>query len=215
MYEFISGPLAVISIIVFIAGSIWKVVSMLKLARKDKVVYPYMDLKFAFRSLLHWVVPFASTNMRKKPEMTVLTFAFHFSLILMPLFLLPHNLLIERAFGVSWWTLPKGMADALTLLVIFAGVVLLIRRLSNPIIQYVTYPSDYLILAIAIMPFITGFLAYHHLLPYKPMSMLHMLTGELMLVAIPFTRLAHMLYFAFTRAYMGCEFGAVRNAKDW
>jgi len=44
---------------------------------------------------------------------------------------------------------------------------------------------------------------------------LHILSGEIMLMAIPFTRLSHMLFFWFTRAYMGCEFGLVRNARDW
>ncbi len=215
MYEFISGPLALFSILVFIVGSTYQVISMLKLAKKDKIIYPYMDLKYSLRSLMHWVVPFATRNMRLQPEVTVMTFAFHIGLVLMPLFLLPHNILIERAFGVSWWTLPKGIADALTLVVILGGVVFLIRRLSNRVIRFVTYPSDYVILAIAVTPFLTGFLAYHHLLPYKVMSTLHILSGEIMLIAIPFTRLAHMLYFAFARAYMGSEFGAVRNSKDW
>jgi hypothetical protein len=36
-----------------------------------------------------------------------------------------------------------------------------------------------------------------------------------MLVAIPFTRLSHMLFSIFTRAYMGSEFGKVRHAQDW
>ena len=32
---------------------------------------------------------------------------------------------------------------------------------------------------------------------------------------IPFTRIAHMLFFPVTRAYMGSEFGFVRGTKDW
>ncbi len=47
------------------------------------------------------------------------------------------------------------------------------------------------------------------------MLILHIVTGASVLVAIPFTRLSHMLWFVFTRAYMGSEFGAVRNARDW
>jgi nitrate reductase gamma subunit len=47
------------------------------------------------------------------------------------------------------------------------------------------------------------------------MLILHILTGEILLVAIPFTRLSHMFFFFFTRAYMGSEFGSVRNARDW
>ena len=31
----------------------------------------------------------------------------------------------------------------------------------------------------------------------------------------PVTWLSHMLWFVFTRAFMGSDFGAVRNARDW
>lgn len=215
MYEFVSGPLVWISFIVFVGGSFYQLFSMFKLAKRDKIIYPYMSLKFSLRSLIHWIIPFASTNMRKQPEVTVTAFVFHIGVVLMPIFLLPHIMLIERAWGISWWTLPKGVADAFTLLVIFSAIAFFIRRISNPVVKYVTFTSDYVLLAIAAAPFVTGFFAYHHIFPYQYMSLLHMVAGEIMLMAIPFSRLAHMLYFAFTRAYMGSEFGAVRNAKDW
>ena len=47
------------------------------------------------------------------------------------------------------------------------------------------------------------------------MMILHIVSGEIMLVAIPFTRLSHMLFSPFTRAYMGSEFGGIRHARDW
>ena len=84
-----------------------------------------------------------------------------------------------------------------------------------PEVKSVTFWSDYILLSIVAAPFITGFLAYHQWFGYKFMLILHMLTGEIMLAAIPFTRLSHMLFFPFTRAYMGSEFGAVRRVKDW
>jgi nitrate reductase gamma subunit len=75
--------------------------------------------------------------------------------------------------------------------------------------------SDIALLAVVLLPFLTGFLAHHQMGQYKPMLILHILTGEIMLMAIPFTRLQHMLFFWFTRAYMGSEFGYVRRARDW
>ena len=78
-----------------------------------------------------------------------------------------------------------------------------------------TSASDYVILAIVAAPFVTGFFAYHQWFAYRSFMILHILTGEIMLVAIPFTRLSHMIYSPFTRAYMGSEFGAVRHARDW
>ena len=215
MYEFIAGPLVWLAFAVLTVGSFYRIISMLLQAQRDTIVYPYMSLKYSLRSLVHWLVPFAGVNMRRQPEMTVVTFAFHLCLIVTPIFLLPHNILIYRSWGISWWTLPKGVADVMTLIVIITAFVFLLRRLTSPVVKYVTAPSDYVLLFIAVAPFITGFLAYHHLLPYKTMSTLHILSGIVMLVAIPFTRLSHMLYFVFTRSYMGSEFGAVRNSKDW
>ena len=215
MYEFVSGPLVWISFIVFIGGSIYRLVSMYKLADTEKIILPYMSLKYSLRSLIHWIIPFASTNMRRRPYMTVITFAFHICLVLTPVFLLSHNLLWYQSWKISWWTLPERTADIMTIIVIFAAAFFLTRRLLLPEVRFVTFVSDYALLIIAVAPFITGFLAYHQWLPYKTMLILHIISGEIMLIAIPFTRLSHMLYFVFTRAYMGSEFGAVRNSKDW
>ena len=74
MYEFVSGPLVWISFMVFIGGSLYRLVSMHKLAKKEKVIYPYMSLKYGLRSIIHWIIPFASTNMRRRPLMTIITF---------------------------------------------------------------------------------------------------------------------------------------------
>jgi len=188
---------------------------MLKLAKKDKVIYPYMSLKYGLRSIIHWIIPFASTNMRKRPVMTIMTFTFHICLVLTPILLLSHNILWYQSWKISWWTLPEATTDIMTVIVIAASIFFLMRRLVLSEVRFVTFPSDYLLLAIAAAPFLTGLVAYHQWLPYKTMLILHILSGEIMLIAIPFTRLSHMFYFLFTRAYMGSEFGAVRNSKDW
>ena len=215
MYEFITGPLVWISFILFIGGSLYRLARMFSLAKKDKVVYPYMSLKYSLRSLIHWIIPFASTNMRKHPVTTIVTFSFHVCLIATPVFLLSHNILWFQSWNISWWSLSETVADIMTVIVICSCLFFLLRRFVLPEVRFVTFASDYLLLAVALAPFITGFLAYHQWLPYKPTLMVHILSGEIMLISIPFTRLIHMLYFVFTRAYMGSEFGAVRNSKDW
>jgi nitrate reductase gamma subunit len=82
-------------------------------------------------------------------------------------------------------------------------------------VKFVTSASDFVILAIVAAPFITGFLAYHQWFAYPGMVIAHIVSGEIMLMAIPFTRLSHMIFAPFTRAYMGSEFGKVRHARDW
>ncbi|RJP65005.1 MAG: nitrate reductase [Candidatus Abyssobacteria bacterium SURF_17] len=215
MYEFARGPLVWIALLVFAGGCLYRLVWMVRAAKQDKVVIPYMSWKYGLRSLLHWIVPFASRNMRLHPVMTVVTFVFHICLLLTPIFLLAHNVLWQQSWGVSWWSLPSRLADVMTVAVMAGGIFFIGRRLRLPEVRNVTDYSDYLLIAVVLAPFVTGFIASQQWFAYRTMVILHMWTGALMLMAIPFTRLSHMLYFIFTRMYMGSEFGAVRNAKDW
>ncbi len=215
LYEIVRGPLAWAALLLFVLGTAYRIVSMLIEARRDKVVYPYLSLKYGLRSLMHWLIPFGSVNMRKRPVMTVVSFAFHICLLVTPVFLLAHIILWDESWGLQWWSLPEAVTDVMSVLVVGACAFFLIRRIVAPEVQNVTFLSDYVLLAVVVLPFLTGFLAYHQLGPYRPMLILHILAGEIMLVAIPFSRLSHMFFFFFTRAYMGSEFGKVRNARDW
>ena len=215
MYEFVSGPLVWIAFIVFVSGMVYQFVTMLRSAKKDKVIYPYMSLKYSLRSLFHWIIPFASRNMRARYEVTIVTFLFHICLILVPIFLLAHIVMFSFAWGLKWGALSSVAGTDMTIIVIFACLFFLIRRLMLPEIKFVTDPSDYLLLAIAAAPFITGLAANQQWFDYQATVIVHIITGAVMLMVIPFTRLSHMLFFPFTRAYMGSEFGAVRKARDW
>ena len=216
IYQFVSGPLAWFAFIIFIGGCLYRLVSLLVLVhRKEQFIYSYMSWKYSLRSILRWSTPFATENMRRHPGLTIVTFAFHICLLITPLFLLAHIILIEEAWNLSWWSLPDGLADAMTLIVIAGCIFFLVRRLTNPEVQYVTSASDFVLLVIIAAPFVTGFLAYYQWFGYKFFVIIHILAGEIMLVAIPFTRLSHMITAPLTRAYMGSEFGGVRHARDW
>jgi nitrate reductase gamma subunit len=216
LYNFVSGSLAWAAFIIFIGGCLYRLIQLLVLVhKKEKFIYGYMSLKYSLRSILHWSVPFAAENMRRNPIMTLVTFAFHFCLLVTPIFLLAHVVLVDESWNISWWTLPDGAAEIMALMVIAGCVFFLVRRLVRPEVQYITTASDYILLAIVAAPFITGLLAYFQWFGYQILVIVHILTGEIMLVAIPFTRLSHMLFAPLTRAYMGSEFGGVRHARDW
>ncbi|MBI9082449.1 MAG: nitrate reductase [Desulfobacterales bacterium] len=216
VYQFVAGPLAWIAFVVFIGGCLYRLASMIRLVnQKERFIYSFMSWKYSLRSIAHWVTPFAAVNMRRHPFMTIVTFSFHVSLLLVPVLLLSHIILWDEGWGISWWSLPDGLADLMTLVVIGACIFFLVRRQVRPEVAYVTSASDYVILAIVAAPFVTGLFAYHQWFDYPLMMVLHVVSGEIMLVAIPFTRLSHMLFSPFTRAYMGSEFGGVRKARDW
>jgi nitrate reductase gamma subunit len=216
LYNFVSGPLVWLAFIIFICGCLYRLITLIVLVhKKEKFIYSYMSWKYSLRSIVRWSTPFATENMRRHPAMTIVAFVFHICLILTPIFLLAHVILVDESWDLSWWTLPDPLAAIMTLMVIAACVFFLVRRLVSPEVQYVTSASDYILLAIVAAPFITGILVYYQLFAYQILLILHVLSGEIMLVAIPFTRLSHMLFAPLTRAYMGSEFGGVRRARDW
>ena len=216
LYHFVSGPLVWVAFIIFIGGSIYRLISMALLAKKkDPMVFIYMHPKFALRSIFHWIIPFASVNSRKNPVLTIVTFLFHVCLICVPVFLFAHVILWKEAWNISWWYLSDSTADFMTLIIIGACIFFAVRRITQPEVKFLTSASDFVIIAVVAAPFVTGFWTYHQWVGYNVMGILHILAGEIMLAAIPFTRLSHMLFFPLTRGYMGSEFGAIRKAKDW
>lgn len=216
LYNYVSGPLVWVAFAVFIGGSIWRLWSLTALARKkDVYIFAYFSWHYALRSIMHWMIPFMNKNSRDNPVLTVVTFSFHLCLVLAPLFVMGHVAMLDKAFGLTWPTLPDSVGDVTAFIVLAGCVYFLVRRLSVPEVQYVTSFSDWFILALAAAPFITGVLAYHQVFDPEVTLILHILAGEAMLIAIPFTRLSHMLFAPLTRAYIGSEFGAVRHARDW
>ncbi len=215
MYELISGPLVWAAFAVFILGSLARLISMAALARKDKVVYPTWDARFGLRSVLHWVLPLGTRSMRLHPVHAVVSFAFHACLLATPLLARGHAVLWEQSWGVSWWSLPPLAADLMTLIVIGGGLFFFVRRLVAPEVRNVSTLGDHLLLLLVVSPFLTAFVAKQQWLDAQLTTALHIACGAAWLIAIPFTRLSHMLWFFFTRSFMGSEFGAVRNARDW
>lgn len=216
VYFFVSGPLCWAAFALFFCGCLYRLISMLLLVKKkEPFIFTYMSLKYSLRSMFHWLLPFGTVNWKRHPALTIFTFAFHLCLFLTPVFLLSHLVLLEEAWSFRWGALPDSMADFMTVIVIVCSVFFLVRRIVLPEVKFVTGPSDYVLLAIVAAPFITGFIAYHQWFAYPNFVIAHIISGEIMLVAIPFTRLSHMIFSPFTRAYMGSEFGKVRHARDW
>jgi nitrate reductase gamma subunit len=216
VYAFVSGPMLWIAFIVFFGGSLYRLAHLIILIhRKEKFIYSYISLKYSLRSIIRWMTPFATENMRRNPVLTLVAFAFHICLLVSPVFLLAHVVLIEEAWSLNWWTLPDSAAILMAVIVIIGCLFFLVRRRISPEVRYVTSLSDYILLAVVAAPFVTGIFSHYQWFNYPLLTILHILSGEILLVAVPFTRLSHMLFALLTRAYMGSEFGGIRHARDW
>jgi nitrate reductase gamma subunit len=153
--------------------------------------------------------------MRLQPVFTLVFFTFHICLLAVPLFLSAHNMLWDESFGVSLWSMPDRWADILTVVFMGTVVFLFVRRVVRPEVRILTTPWDYALLILTLLPFLTGFLAYHQWGPYETVLVLHIIFSEILLIVIPFSKLGHIILFFLTRAFIGFEMGGRREARSW
>ena len=216
MYDFVSGPLAWIAFTIFFIGLAWRLIWYVKGLnwQLDRVTYSQnvgSGTRGALRSVVFWLLPYGTRGWRYYPGFTILVFVFHLGLIITPIFLLSHNLLLQERWGWRLPALPEAVSDGMTVAMILAAVFILLRRLALPEVRILTKPYDLLLLLIAVAPFITGFLAFHQVGPYRHWLIAHIICGEIMLVAIPLTKLSHFLLFFLSRAQLGMDFGIKRG----
>ncbi len=142
-----------------------------------------------------WEWLFPVKRLRKNFRIySIFSILFHIGLIMVPIFLFAHIQLWNNALGVSWMALSHSWALWLTISTIVFGTALFISRLSNKTTRALSRGQDYLWLILLMIPFITGFLCANlNVTPsyYRFFMLVHILSGELIFVLIPFSKIAH------------------------
>jgi len=216
LYQFVTGPLAWLSFGIFIIGVIARTIMYMKGLnwQLDRVTYNVntsYGIKGALRSVFSWMIPFGTRSWRVNPAFTIMVFVFHIGLLITPVFLQAHNIMLKERWGFSLWTISDKTADFLTIAMLLAAVLLILRRIALSEVRILTNAYDYLVLIIAVLPFVSGFLASHNAADYNFWLILHIVSGEIMLIAIPFTKLSHFVLFFCSRAQIGMDFGIKRG----
>ncbi|MBW2063608.1 MAG: nitrate reductase [Deltaproteobacteria bacterium] len=213
LYTLAEGPLLWISFLVFILGSIIRIAVFLGLSlRRDRVLYEHFKWKYLFLTFCKWILPL-NRDVLKNPVFVPLAYIFHICLIVVPIWLAGHITLWEESrFEWSWTPIPDTLADWMTIILLLIGLFLLLRRIFSPSIRSLSTPSDYLLLIVTLLPFLSGYFLTHGTLDNitflgDNMQLIHMLSAELMLILIPFTKLSHFILFFFSRGSTAIEFG--------
>jgi len=158
---------------------------------------PGMDIAAA---TLGWLVPVRL--LRSRPVYSAASFLFHVGVIVVPLFLVGHAALLAGILPRGWPTLNSTVADGLTLACLAALVVLLVGRVAVKSARKLTRTQDAVILVVLLVTVLFGFLAAHPTQsPFDARAMLlfHILGGDLVLVLIPTTKIAHCVLYPFTQ----------------
>lgn len=198
MYQFVTGPLAWVSFAIFLIGLIVRAVLYIrgfnwKFDRVTDKENATCGIRGVLGPTFLWLFPLGDRRWRNNVGFAILVFVFRIGLVVMPIFLLAHNIILKERWGIRFWTLPETTADILTIAVIFSAVFLILRCVALPRLRNITTVYDYVLLAILLAPLITGFLAYHQVPTYRFWLIAHIICGESMLIAIPFTKLWHVV----------------------
>lgn len=216
MYDFLTGFMFWLALAICFIGMLVRIILYFRGLswQLDRVAYKKFPLKGflgAVNSIYKWLLPFGTHGWRKQPLMTILFFGFHAGAVLVPLFLIAHNMFLKEMIGISLLALNPWAADVLTWVTVISGFLIILRRLSLPEVRILTTWYDYFILFISLAPFVTGLIARYELGDYSFWLTAHILFGEILLIAIPFTKLSHVVLFFASRAQLGMDFGIKRG----
>lgn len=202
------GPGLQIALAVFIAGMVLRFVEIYSLGRKPDLSTPRPGKALAgFKTIISRSFP-NKTMMKRTFPTLVLGYIFHISFFATLLFFAPHIRLFRSTVGFGWPALPTPLVDAIAMVGIVGLLMALGYRLYHPVKRFLSNFDDYFAWLLTLLPLLTGYMSYHHmLLPYTLMLAVHILSVELLLVFLPFTKLVHVGTLFVSRWYNGDALG--------
>ena len=181
----VMGPLVggVFFLVMFgvIARFLFFFCALVRSGKAKKVHWRYLPITLG-KSLL----PFHKA-IKKITVVATVRYIFHICVIAVPLLASGHLVWLQlSSLGWYWTPLPDALIDRLTLLVIGLAVFFFTRRFIIPDIRENSLKSDYILIFVTALPFLTGFIAYHQWFDYESVLILHILSGAVMLVVTLF-----------------------------
>ena len=190
-YSILEAPVMWAVVLVFLAGLLIRCFffswTIIKSSSRDKEKRSIQITKTLAGALLPFHRAFT-----KKPLYTTLRYIFHVCLFVVPLGLSGHMVLwSESRFEWDWAALPDAWADWMTLILLALAVYFLLRRLIITGIRRESSIKDFLLIIIVALPFLTGYFLTHGTLDSigllgDNMVVIHMLSGQLMIVMVIF-----------------------------
>jgi nitrate reductase gamma subunit len=212
--RFARGPFFQVSLLIFIAGMLYRLAHVVLLGwKRDRVPARGSKLTGVARSFLKGIliwpfIPWVKRTFNRNPVIYLAGGLFHLGLFVVIFLGTAHMLVWKSLLGFGWPTLPLPIVDWLAAVAIVAMIALLINRLVNPVLHLLTGPAEWLNWLVVFVPLVTGYIMTHHMFfRYEVLFSLHMLSVNVLLIWIPFSRISHFMFYFFSRAIHGAEFG--------
>lgn len=202
------GPGLQIATIIFVAGVVIRIIEILMLGRKANLAEAKgSEMSAGLKTMVSRTVPDRATFKRSSFTITA-GYLFHLGLFVTFFLFAPHILLIKDVIGFGWPSLPTPVVDAFAVITIISLLAVLVNRLTNKVMRYLTNFGDLLTWFLTLAPLVTGYIAFHRIGFTAPTLLaMHILSVELLLVVFPFTKLMHAFTLFLARWYNGAISG--------
>jgi nitrate reductase gamma subunit len=209
LLEFARGPALTFAITVFIAGIVFRIVSLFLMwrTRDSSEGSPRQRpvVLAALRELARRMWPFAPYKQRTLFAL-INGYVFHVGLAIIVFFLAAHILFIDDLMGLSWPSLPNNVIYAVSVVTMVSLIAALVMRVANPAQRIISTLDDYFSWLVTFLPVLTGIIATSHLgARYETLLGLHILSVALFLVWLPFGKLMHWFLVFVTRSQTGAH----------
>jgi len=217
LLEFARGPALAASAAVCALGIAWRLYAIFRRPVRSDLSEPrHAEVGAAgWRAILVKMLPPKDVKVRGASMTNA--YVWHIGLAVVVFGFAPHIGFIERHLGIRWPALPDPVmyfAAAVTIVGLLAA---LVERLTDRVLRALSGFDDYASWIVTLLPLATGMALierpYHPQPPVAPalptdptLLAVHLLSFELLLVWLPFGKLAHAVLVFVSRWRTGVEF---------
>ena len=214
LLDFARGPALQVAAYIFVAGILWRLIGILMLKEKPEFSEPrgpgglMAALKVIYtRSFT--APPFKRATMYPK----MLGYVLHIGFFVVIFLFVPHIVFFEGFLGFDWPGLPNNVIYLSGVATVVAGLALLVRRLTNPVLKLISNFDDYFSWFVTMLPIVTGLIMPVRMgVRYETLLAIHILSVAVLMIWLPFGKLGHSFLVFVTRGTTGMVFER-RGAK--
>jgi nitrate reductase gamma subunit len=211
LLEFARGPALWFSLLVCAAGSAWRIIAIFRLGTRPDLAEPRRSRRFAgaLRGIFARMVQ--RKEFRRGGKLGAFNgYLYHLGLAAIVFGYLPHILFVERLTGLAWPPLPEALVYLAVGVTFVALLLVLAERLTHPVMRLISSFDDYFSWCVVFLPLVTGMAALN-ISPFQPAATplyplplaIHLLSVELLLLWLPFGKLAHSFLVFISRGVTG------------
>ena len=201
----VRGPGLAISSTIFVLGLTLRLFEIFMLGRKKNLAeLRSSGVMEGFRTIITRSRTDDTFTSKRTLFTQIAGWVFHTGLFITIFLLTPHIEVFKSFLGFGWPALPTAIVDLITVVTLITLLAILLRRITNPVLKFLSTSQDYFVWALTFLPLLTGYMAYHHLyFSYTWLLGVHILSVCILMVFFPFTKLTHAVTIFIARWYNG------------